>query len=120
MFEIVCKTETSDISNLVNTNHNSYQRVDRNHKIIERLGGYGNPLCSFIIDKGHPNGNEIHTITDNGIIIIQNENTKKFVTSLIARPGQIKRYFPNNVFPANILSVINEAKQHQRNGYNNW
>ena len=45
------------------------------------------------MDTGHPNGNEIHTITERAEIIIQNERTKKIVTVLFARPAQVKRYW---------------------------
>jgi hypothetical protein len=51
------------------------------------------PLYSFIVDTGHPNGNEIHTITERAEIIIQNERTKKVVTVLFARPAQVTRYW---------------------------
>ena len=47
----------------------------------------GNPVRTFKWDKGHPNGPELHTITDTGIIVIRNERTGKLITTLIARPG---------------------------------
>jgi hypothetical protein len=53
------------------------------------------PLYSFVVDTGHPNGNEIHTITEKAEIIIQNERTGKIVTVLFARPAQITRYWHN-------------------------
>ena len=49
-------------------------------------------LCIFTVDKGHKNGAEIHVITENGVIHIYNKNSKKYVTGLIARPGQLTRY----------------------------
>ena len=49
-------------------------------------------LCIFVVDKGHRNGKEIHVITENGIINIYNQNSKKYVTGLIARPAQLTRY----------------------------
>jgi hypothetical protein len=47
------------------------------------------------VDTGHPNGNEIHTITEKAEIIIQNERTKRIVTVLFARPAQVTRYWKN-------------------------
>lgn len=39
------------------------------------------------------NGKEIHTITEKGVILIHNSETKKLITMLFARPGQIVRYW---------------------------
>lgn len=57
-------------------------------------------LCIFIVDKGHKNGKEIHVITENGIIHIYNQHSKRYITGLIARPAQLMRYgvsIPDNV-----------------------
>ena len=106
------------IDNLVETFHNLSERNERTANIIDVIGGYGKPMYSFLVDTEHPNGYEIHTITDNGIIVIQNERTEKLVTCLIARVGQIKRYFKD--IPADVFPIIKKARQHQVNGYNNW
>ena len=45
-----------------------------------------------IVNKGHANGNEIHIVYNNGVVKIYNQNTRKFVTVLIAREPQIVRY----------------------------
>ena len=85
-------------------------------------------MDSFVVDRGHPNGPEIHSVTDTGIIVVHNQRTGKMVTKLIARPGQVKRY--NNAegrvkryynaegrnAPQNILAI---AKEHLKKGYNN-
>lgn len=47
-------------------------------------------MDSFVVDRGHPNGPEIHSVTDTGIIVVHNQRTGKMVTKLIARPGQVK------------------------------
>lgn len=117
-FNVIRQIQTVDITNLVNTNHNINERTSRTNKIINIIGGFGKPMYSFIVDTQHPNGNEIHTITDNGIIVIQNQNTKKLITCLIARPNQIKRYFTS--IPIEMYKVINIAKEHHKNGYNMW
>ena len=92
------------------------ERKERNN-LIEDVIGMGNPIRTFKWDKGHPNGPELHTITDTGIIIIQNERTKKLVTTLIARPGQIYRYYINeNEVPPKFLMDI--AREHTKAGYN--
>lgn len=57
-------------------------------------------LCIFIVDKRHKNGKEIHVITENGIIHIYNQHSKRYITGLIARPAQLMRYgvsIPDNV-----------------------
>lgn len=92
------------------------ERVDRNEFIKNEIG-IGNPIRTFRCDKGHPNGPELHTITDTGIIIVRNERTNKLVTTLIARPGQIYRYYANeNKAPPKFLMDI--AQVHTDAGYN--
>lgn len=80
---------------------------------IQLIGGVGNPLFSVCVDNGHPNGAEIHIVTDNAVITIKNERTKKIVTRLIASPGQLKRY--GKPIPENVLNL---AIAHVRAGLN--
>ena len=71
--------------------HYSIERQER-ERVIEMIG-YGTVIKTVIVDRGHWNGPEIHSISSTGIITIQNQRTKKIVTKLIARPGQIARYY---------------------------
>lgn len=91
--------------------HWTNDRQDR-QKIIKSIG-MGNPLFSVNIDKGHPAGPELHTVTDTGLIIIHNVHSKKLVTVLIARPAQLIKY--GKPVPQ---SVLNLAKAHQQAGLN--
>lgn len=76
--------------------HYNDERYKREKFINEFLKGDGKVIDSFIIDNGHHKGVERHDITDNGIILIYNVNSGKLVTKLIAREGQIKRYYKNS------------------------
>ena len=68
------------------------------------------------IDRGHRNGAELHKITNKAIIEIYNERTGRLCTKLIARPGQIKRYYKENeVVPKNLLKL---AREYTTKGYN--
>jgi hypothetical protein len=53
----------------------------------------GRMLDAFIVDKSHPNGDELHVITTSGYIMIFNEKSERFITVLHARPMQLKRYY---------------------------
>jgi hypothetical protein len=64
-------------------------------KIYSSIKNLGNVYDSFVVDKNHPNGDEVHVLTDTGFILIFNERTKKFITLLHARPMQLKRYYIN-------------------------
>lgn len=55
--------------------------------------GLGNAIESVLVDRGHQDGPERHTLTDTGIIIIENAVTGKLVTELIARPEQVRRIY---------------------------
>lgn len=66
-----------------------------------------------VVNKGHANGNEIHMVYNNGVVKIYNQNTRKFITVLIARAPQIERY--------NIKVTKTMRKKmnlHIKNGYN--
>ena len=78
--------------------------------------GHGTPVATFIIDRGHRNGAELHEITNTGIINIYNQRTHKLITKLIARPGQIRRYYKEGKAPKFLIekAIDNTVK----NGYN--
>lgn len=66
-----------------------------------------------VVNKGHANGNEIHLVYNNGIVKVYNENTRKFITVLIARVPQIERY------KIKITKTMrNKIKSHIKQGYN--
>lgn len=97
--------------------HYNKQRNQRQRIINRYINGDGNVIDSFVVDKGHKDGLEIHSITDTGLIIIHNKETKKLVTKLIARPQQIERYYKNsNKSPPSWL--IRLAEWHMSLGYN--
>ena len=77
--------------------------------------GLGKVVLTSIVDRGHINGPEIHTISDTGIITIYNQRTHKMITQLIARPGQIRRYYPEGQAPQ---ALIRLARYHQELAYN--
>lgn len=97
------------------TNH-AYQRCHR-LDFIESVIGIGNPVRKFYIDRGHKDGPEIHIVTTTGIIAIFNAITSRFITALIARPGQIQRYYDAEhiVCPKYLLDL---ALEHQKAGFN--
>lgn len=94
--------------------HYISERIER-EKLIQKIG-LGVELDTIRVDRHHINGAELHTITSTGIIIIRNERTNKIVTKLIARPGQIRRYYDE--VPKIMEKVIQIAKVHQELGYN--
>ena len=95
--------------------HYQTERRAREERI--RKIGLGKVVASFIIDRGHPNGPEIHKLTSTAIILIYNQRTRVHVTSLIARPGQIKRYYKNSdILPDK--EIIRLARIHQKMGLN--
>ena len=103
------------------TNHYKNERYSREKFIDEHIGNDGYIIDGFVVDKGHPNGVEVHSITDKGIIIVHNYRTGKLVTKLLARPQQIKRYYEQTgrKHPPEYLDILELAYQHQCLGYNN-
>lgn len=87
----------------------------RREEVINQIG-MGNVVAKFVVDRGHRNGAERHEITTTGIIVIYNNKTNKMITKLIARPGQIRRYYPEGKAPR---KLVEKALDNTRNtGYN--
>lgn len=96
--------------------HYSTERQER-HAFIQDNIGEGNIIDSFVVDRGHQHGAEIHSVTDTGIIIIHNQKTNKLITELIARPEQLKRLYntQHRRVPNKVLSL---AYKHSTLSYN--
>ena len=86
--------------------HYSTERQAR-HAFIKKHIGEGNIIDSFVVDRGHPSGAELHSVTDTAIIIIHNQKTNKLITELIARPEQLRRLYrlENREVPKKLLSL---------------
>ena len=74
----------------------------------------------FVIDRGHKDGLEVHSITDNGLIIIHNLTSGKLITKLLARKNQIKRYYESTGRepPEDYEDILRLAELHESLGYN--
>lgn len=72
---------------------------------------------AFWVNKGHPNGPEIHLITKEALILVINARTFRLCTVLVARPGQIERYYNaiNKSVPERLIAL---ARLHQWIGEN--
>jgi len=72
-------------------------------------------VCKIaVVNRGHENGNEVHVIYNNGVIKIYNASTHKFITVLIVREPQMKRY------EVKITKTMRKKiDAHVANGYNN-
>ena len=93
----------------MNTLHYDKDRKAREAE-IQKIG-YGKIIKSVIIDNGHKAGPAIHEISDTGIITIRNQKTKAVITKLIARPGQIRKYFGENEAPETLIEIAREHKR---------
>ena len=93
-----------------------YTKDRQIREAIIRQIGLGEEVITKEVDRGHPNGAELHTVTTTGIIIIRNKRTNKMITKLIARPSQISRYFDTETKEVRELKRI--AQMHKELGYN--
>ena len=107
-----------EIKNIV-SNHYKNNRGDREDFIKEHLGGDGRVVDSFVIDKRHKDGLELHSLTDKGVIIIHNLTSGKLVTKLIARERQIRRYYESTGRepPQEYKDILRLARKHKELGY---
>ena len=101
------------------TLHGSADRLERVRTVkeIETKAGSVNRISAFFVDKGHKNGPEVHIIRDDAVVEIYNAESKRFITYLIARPGQIRRYYEalGEMAPERVVSL---ARKHQLAGLN--
>lgn len=96
--------------------HYRTERQER-HAFIQEYIGEGSIIDSFVVDRGHPGGAEVHSVTDTGIIIIHNQRTNKLITELIARPEQLRKLYrlQDREVPKELLSL---AYKHNIASYN--
>lgn len=88
----------------------------KRRELVEAIG-YDRIVKTVIRDYDHPKGPTEHRITNTGLILIYNHRTKLFITALIARPGQIRRYYrEDEEIPEEVMT---NARIHQRKGYYN-
>ena len=92
--------------------HYTNEREEREANI--RSIGEGEKVAVFEVDRVHRNGPELHEITTTGIIRIFNKNSGKLITKLIARPGQIARYYKGNA----PQELIDKAYENLQLGFN--
>jgi len=102
---------------MVTSAHYACERAEREKRIEHINGGDGEEVARFLVDRHHPAGPEIHVVTSNAIIVIYNAFTGKLVTKLVARPGQIKRYYDAKglTAPQYLLDI---ARVHKERGWN--
>ena len=102
------------------SNHYRSQRYKREKFIKRYLHDDGQIVDGFIVDRGHRNGAEVHSLTDKGIIIIHNYNTGVLVTKLIAKPEQVIRYYENTgrKKPPEYKHILQLAQWHESLCYN--
>ena len=103
------------------SNHYKNQRYSREKFIDKYLNGDGKMVDGFIVDKGHKDGLEVHSVTENGVIVIHNLVSGKLITKLLARENQIKRYYESTGRepPPDYERILSLAKWHESLGYNN-
>ena len=90
MFELIGYMETFTAGGQTSHAVNRSKRLQIAERLI--IEESAKVVKIAVVDKGHENGNEIHLVYNNGVVKIYNQNTRKFITVLIARVPQIERY----------------------------
>ena len=93
--------------------HYQEERLKR-EKAIAKIG-YGRVLKTVYMYR-QKEGLQIHRLTSTGIILIYDATTHRLITKLIARPGQVQRFYPQGDYPA---EVMERAIFHKKLGLNN-
>ncbi len=74
------------------TKHFKRERRERYERICRDVG-FGHAVRSCLVDTGHRSGLEVHTLTTTGVVLVFNAESGRLVTMLVARPGQMVRYY---------------------------
>ena len=98
-----------------NMNSIHYNRDRRYREKVVQMIGEGTIIKVMTVDRGHPKGAEVHELSNTGIITIWNYNHTKIITKLVARPGQVKRYYKDDKPPTELMML---AKEHLKMHYN--
>lgn len=91
-----------------------YREERQGREAVVRMIGYGEEVDRFVVDHGHRNGPEVHSLSSTGIITITNERTGKLITRLIARERQIRRYYKAGKAPEYLIKI---AREHEEKEY---
>ena len=111
MFELLGYIETFTAGGKTSHAVNRSKRLQVAERLIIEESA---KVCKIaVVNKGHANGHEIHIVYNNGIVKIYNQNTRKFITVLIAREPQIERYRIKVT-----KTMRDKISSHIANGYN--
>ena len=113
MLEIIgqLNNKNVDITKLIITEHMKHRlyRINFNNEYLNNKNIYK----SYLVNTNHKNGKEIHIILKNATILILNNKTKKLITILNARKGQLIRY--DKKTPNFMLKLAHRNEVEKRN-----
>jgi len=95
--------------------HYKKYRFKREKHIKKYMNGDGCIIEGFVIDRGDPRGAEVHSITENGVLLIHNYNTGKLVTKLILTERQLRKYYKDSEPPQYLIDL---TRYHESLNYN--
>lgn len=108
--------DTYPIEGLDDVKYVTEHYINRNER-VKHMNYNIKLVNAFIVDKHRENGLEIHAIYDDGTIKIFNYRTKKLITALFGRVGQIVRYYQELCVsvPYTVLCKADENEKQGRN-----
>lgn len=81
-----------ELGRLRQSRHVRDERCARMARIARDIG-FGHAVRQCLVDTGHREGCEVHVLTSTAIVLVFNRASGKLVTALVARPGQVRRYY---------------------------
>ena len=124
IFEVIEKYKTplklEDLQKNKSTLHFSLDRGDRLITAKSLITEEDEVVDTFLVNKNHTDGYELHNVTKSGLVIVLNES-KYFneepclITILIGRPEQIQRLYRPFGLSAS-QDILQRCKEHQVEG----
>lgn len=119
-FKVLKKLTDEEIKEYTEQNEQTLhvtEREDR-RKAYKQLEVGAQVCAGYLVDRQHDNGPEVHVMYNTAKIDIFNAKTKKFISFIAARPGQIKRYFDNGTWEEWQRTIYRRALYNFKNNLN--
>lgn len=120
-FKVVKRLTIKEALNYTRSNLETLHLEERDSRkdIYEELSE-DHIYAAFLVDKQHVNGLEVHVMYSSGKIKFYNEKSKKLISLIAARPGQIRRYFHKHLWNSpEIKKLTKTAYDNSQKNLNN-
>jgi hypothetical protein len=110
-FKVLKQLTAAEIAEYVHSEERTTHLAERKQRVetYKDILSSSTAAAGYLVDRDHKNGPEAHIIYNNSTIEIYNGETKRYITIIAARPGQLKRYFGDGAWQDWQRKLYNKA-----------